>query len=374
MGLPERVERVEPVRGELRQERLQALRQELSRRQLEGRREAPERLPSGVEPLDRLLRGGLPAGGVVALEGGLGAGTGSLAAQAVARLTAAGQPCAWLSSGALLGAALERLGVRLDRLLVVQPPEEQLGWATQVVARSGLFGLVVVDLPETGWPASMAGRLADAARAGGGTLLLLSTRPAPAALRLGLDCVVMARSLSGSSRPLRRLGLRLERGAGGDRVALWRPRPSSVPVSRWLPESARKERLARLERSQESRPPDGPALAAWDRSADAALADAVTDRAGPRRPEGQLPLFPPEPGSRSSRRQPRRRIESNGSDLKTMSNDVLSKDVFSIDVLSTRNVDEAIGARPVGVASSSASQEGVVVAGSVAGPSLREGG
>jgi len=61
------------------------------------RAERAERLLSGIDELDRVLGGGLVPGSLVLLGGSPGIGKSTLAAMALANLTAAGQPTLYVS-------------------------------------------------------------------------------------------------------------------------------------------------------------------------------------------------------------------------------------------------------------------------------------
>ena len=85
------------------------------------------------------------------------------------------------------------VGVRLDRLLIVRPPEDgstPWAWATEQLLRSGCFRHVVVDLPpREGSRRSLAHTWARAAEYGRYTAVVLSRRPTrelPADIRLSV--------------------------------------------------------------------------------------------------------------------------------------------------------------------------------------------
>ncbi|HSP93278.1 MAG TPA: hypothetical protein VLU06_01910 [Thermoanaerobaculia bacterium] len=146
---------------------------------LPPRREIGERLAAGVEPLDRLLSGGLPRG-LVELVGRRSSGRFSIGLAALTAVTSAGEPAALLDPEENLdpqAAAAE--GVDLELLLWVRPRrvKETLAAAEMLLAAG--FPLVVADLglsarggrfiPDAAWI-----RLARASQAQGASLLLLT--------------------------------------------------------------------------------------------------------------------------------------------------------------------------------------------------------
>lgn len=164
--------------------------------------QAPESgLETGLEPME-LRR--LPRPGITELCGRPGTGRLRLLVPTLTRLTQRGDRAALLDPlGRLYPPGLE--GVVLEQLLVVQPPPEQLGWAAEQLARSGLFALVVLlDPPRLG---RAGARLARAVEQGGGALAVLTERPDPA-----LPADLRLRTL-GWRGP--RLALELTRGAPG---------------------------------------------------------------------------------------------------------------------------------------------------------------
>lgn len=138
-------------------------------------------LPTGVAPLDRLLGGGLPRGGMVELSAHRCSGRHSIGLSALAALTSAGEPAALVDLGGHLdprGAAEE--GVDLRLLLWIRPRRlrEALS-AAEIAAATGL-PLVVLDLGLTlprGGPFREEApwlRLARTAGTHGSALLVLS--------------------------------------------------------------------------------------------------------------------------------------------------------------------------------------------------------
>ncbi len=146
---------------------------------LPPRREIRERLAAGVEPLDRLLSGGLPRG-LVELVGRRSSGRFSIGLAALASVTSAGEPAALLDPEESLDPqAAAAAGVDLELLLWVRPRrvKETLAAAEMLLAAG--FPLVVADLglsarggryvPDAAWI-----RLARASQAQGASLFLLT--------------------------------------------------------------------------------------------------------------------------------------------------------------------------------------------------------
>lgn len=216
----------------VRQETLRALRLELVRRQAEWRRrDEAARCPTGVAEADGLLGGGFAKGEVTLLGARPGAGATTLLGRAAARVTQGGGLCAWVDPGGTLSArALERLGVVLDRLLWIRAPEEDAPWAAQVLARCGAFALVVLDLGDRRVATAAGHRLADAARAGSGAVVLVGESDAPAGTKMLLDAQV--RTLPRIERQVR---LRLERTrrGGADETPLSSQRWVARPPESW---------------------------------------------------------------------------------------------------------------------------------------------
>lgn len=142
--------------------------------------------PTGLSGLDDLLAGGLPAGALIALEGG---GSWSLVAVLLAQATARGLAAA-IDDGSLYPPALSAAGVDLPRLLVVQPPREPLeqARAADLLLRPGCFALVTVAAPPVGH--AVWQRLAALCERSGSSLLVVDATAAgpqaasPAAVRL----------------------------------------------------------------------------------------------------------------------------------------------------------------------------------------------
>jgi len=150
-------------------------------------------LRTGLPPVDGLLPGGgFPLGQVVELWGEPASGRARLAFRAIAEAHRALRLAAWVDGpGTLYPPALPPLGIRLEQLLVVRPPEpRQLAWSALQLLRSGAFAAVGLDLSRTGVRLSPpeSRRLVEAATRSGGLLFLLTPTEAPAdgTLRLRL--------------------------------------------------------------------------------------------------------------------------------------------------------------------------------------------
>lgn len=139
-------------------------------------------LSTGVRAIDAL--GLFRLGGVCELTGEEAAGRTSLALKLVASTCREKRLAAWVDGPAeLYPPAAIPLGVELNRLLLVRPKASgQLVWATVQLLRSGAFTFVVLDVTHTGVRLSLSDtkKLADAARAGGSLLVVLTTAAATA--------------------------------------------------------------------------------------------------------------------------------------------------------------------------------------------------
>ena len=168
---------------------------------LPPRRQTRGHLATGVEPLDRLLSGGLPRGQLVEIVGRRSSGRFSIGLAALASVTSAGEPAALLDSGEHLDPqAAAAAGVDLELLLWVRPRrvKETLAAAEMLLAAG--FPLVVADfglsprggrfVPDAAWI-----RLARASQAQDSALLLLTPERLSG---IAADAVVTA----DASRPL----------------------------------------------------------------------------------------------------------------------------------------------------------------------------
>jgi hypothetical protein len=147
---------------------------------LPPRRQTRGHLATGVEPLDRLLPGGLPRGQLVEIVGRRSSGRFSIGLAALASVTSAGEPAALLDSEEHLDPqAAAAAGVDLDLLLWVRPRrvKETLAAAEMLLAAG--FPLIVADfglsprggrfVPDAAWI-----RLSRASQAQDSALLLLT--------------------------------------------------------------------------------------------------------------------------------------------------------------------------------------------------------
>jgi hypothetical protein len=147
---------------------------------LRPRGQLQERLATGVEPLDRLLPGGLPKGKLIELAGHRSSGRFSIGLSALASVTSSGEPAALVDLGEHLdpsGAADS--GVDLELLLWVRPRRVKEALASAEMLLNAGFPLVVADfglsaggarfVPDAAWI-----RLARAVEAQGSSLLLLT--------------------------------------------------------------------------------------------------------------------------------------------------------------------------------------------------------
>jgi hypothetical protein len=139
-----------------------------------------ERLATGLDPLDRLLPGGLPRGKLVELSGRRSSGRFSIGLAALASVTSTGEPAALVDLGEHLdpqGAAAS--GVDLELLLWARPRRVKEALAAVEMLLAAGFPLVVADfglsargarfVPDAAWI-----RLARAVEAQGSSLLLLT--------------------------------------------------------------------------------------------------------------------------------------------------------------------------------------------------------
>lgn len=183
-------------------------REELQGLLKEAARPSKEAVPiqSGVDSLDRLLQGGFPRAGLVEITGGASSGRTGLIVSLLARATARKEAVAYIDTfDSLAPDGLQKAGVNLRYLLwarcrhrpAAEPVQSALK-AADIVARAGIFGVVVLDLaplhPEearevsAGIPFSAWQRLKGAARETGAMLLIASRKPlSGSASSLGLN-------------------------------------------------------------------------------------------------------------------------------------------------------------------------------------------
>lgn len=147
---------------------------------------------TGFEGLDQILNGGFPKAALTVLTGPVGSGRTTLAAQALAVGTKAGQPGAWIDATAqVYPPALEAAGVDVSRLLMVRGADAKSAYAAEQIIDTGVFGVVVVSGLDRHLDPARARRLQTASEgAGVSTLLLLepaaAARVQGAALKLRL--------------------------------------------------------------------------------------------------------------------------------------------------------------------------------------------
>ena len=173
-----------PAPGAPAEAALARLLRDLGPRLRRGERPSEARacLPTGFEPIDRLLGGGFPRGCLSELAGPPSSGRTSVALAALACATRAREVCAFVDAAdGLDPASAEGAGVALERLLWARPaPERGLGPAlrgTERLLEAGGFALVLLDAGGREREVSRAAwaRLARAA-AGSGTALVVLSR------------------------------------------------------------------------------------------------------------------------------------------------------------------------------------------------------
>ena len=144
---------------------------------LPSREAAVSRLPTGIDPLDRLISGGLPRGRLTELVGRRSSGRFAVAVAALASATSAGEAAAFVDRGSHLDPQMARdAGVELERVLWVRARRVKEALAAAEMLLSTGFPLVAVDrglpplrgaAPEAAWV-----RLARAAEVERAALLL----------------------------------------------------------------------------------------------------------------------------------------------------------------------------------------------------------
>lgn len=174
---------------------LEALRARI--REIEGTPVIRRRVSIGSEALDGAL-GGLSVPGLVELHGSAGSGRTRLGLAIAASFQRRGEAVAWVDvQQRLYPPSLAAHGVRSDGLLMIRPPVDRASWVVEQLARSGAFGLVVVQDPLLGGSAARqagaptdrrAGFQWDRAAEAGQCLILTITsstvRSLPADLRI----------------------------------------------------------------------------------------------------------------------------------------------------------------------------------------------
>ena len=115
----------------------------------------------GITELDSLT-GGIPRGAITEVLGPAGSGRAALMLSVLAHSTANRELCALVDTDMLDVASAAETGIDLDRLLWVRCPEiiDDALKATEMLLRSGCFGLVALDL--TGISAKQANHISSA--------------------------------------------------------------------------------------------------------------------------------------------------------------------------------------------------------------------
>jgi len=99
---------------------------------------------TGIPPLDTALGGGIPRGRLTELAGPPAVGKTALLHPVVARVLAGGGWVAWVDAGRTLAPApWAPLGARF--VVVRLPDPRRAAWTAELLLRSGVFGLVVLD-------------------------------------------------------------------------------------------------------------------------------------------------------------------------------------------------------------------------------------
>jgi hypothetical protein len=109
-----------------------------------GGRQASAPWPTGLPALDAALGGGIQRGRITELTGPLAVGKTALLRQVVTRVLTTGAWVAWIDAGRTLAPApWADLG---ERFVVIRLPEaKRAAWTADLLLRSGVFGLVVLD-------------------------------------------------------------------------------------------------------------------------------------------------------------------------------------------------------------------------------------
>ncbi len=109
-----------------------------------GARPAGPAWATGIAPLDAALGGGIPRGRITEVVGAMGAGKTALLREVVTRVLSQGGWVAWVDARRTLSPhPWAGLGTRL---VMVRPHDHKRGaWCADVLLRSGVFALVVLD-------------------------------------------------------------------------------------------------------------------------------------------------------------------------------------------------------------------------------------
>lgn len=127
----------------LRAQQRQALTQQVQAI-VAGGRTTGAPLATGIPALDAALGGGIPRGRITEFTGPLAVGKTAMLRQVVARVLHTGAWVAWIDAGRTLAPApWADLG---ERFVVIRLPEpKRAAWTADLLLRSGVFGLVVLD-------------------------------------------------------------------------------------------------------------------------------------------------------------------------------------------------------------------------------------
>lgn len=170
---------------------------------------------TGVAALDRALGGGIPRGRVTELTGALAVGKTALVRQLAAAVLQGGGWVAWIDVGRTLApATLAGLGKRLVVIRLTHAQRHRAAWTADLLLRSGVFGLVVLDEP----PALSR---------------VHGVRLAQLARERDAACVVLSSQRAGESRGSRMAGtlrLRMQLRLPASRVTASDARPNTVRV------------------------------------------------------------------------------------------------------------------------------------------------
>jgi hypothetical protein len=131
----------------------------------------PDAFPTGFPGLDQALGGGFPRGTLATLEGAPSSGRTAILAGMLAQATSRGL-VAVVDEGSLYPPDLERAGVRLERVLVVQAQTPLcIARCADILLRSRVFAAVAI--PAAALRATVWSRLCGLAQKGGTVLLAL---------------------------------------------------------------------------------------------------------------------------------------------------------------------------------------------------------
>jgi len=109
-----------------------------------GARLAGPAWATGIAPLDAALGGGIPRGRITEVVGAMGVGKTALLRQVVTRVLQSGGWVAWVDARRTL--APQPWAGLGTRLVMVRPHDHRRGaWCADVLLRSGVFALVVLD-------------------------------------------------------------------------------------------------------------------------------------------------------------------------------------------------------------------------------------